>query len=82
MHNFTTYIFNLDFFMSDLIRIIVELLFSIGALFIFFYTLFSYYKSEGYSKKEIWKKILLRIFLFVILFSTTLFIYICYLYEQ
>ncbi len=68
--------------MNDLIRIIVELLFSIGALFIFFCTLFSYYKSKGYSKKEIWKKILLRIFLFVILFSMTFFIYIRYLYEK
>ncbi len=68
--------------MNDLIRIIVELLFSIGALFIFFYTLFSYYKSKGYSKTEIWKKILLRIFLLVILFSMTFFIYICYFYKQ
>ncbi|VEJ45089.1 Uncharacterised protein [Bartonella vinsonii] len=41
--------------MNELIRIIVELLFSIGALFIFFYTLFSYYKSKGYSNKEIVK---------------------------
>ncbi|GAA5103574.1 hypothetical protein GCM10023261_00860 [Bartonella jaculi] len=68
--------------MNDLIRIIVELLFSIGALFMFFYTLFSYYKSKGYNRKEIWKKILLRIFLFVILFSITFFIYIRYFYEQ
>ncbi len=43
--------------MNELISIIVELLFSIGALFIFFYTLFSCYKSKGYSKKEIVKKI-------------------------
>ncbi len=68
--------------MNELISIIVELLFSIGALVIFFYTLFSYYKSKGYSKKEIWKKILLRIFLFVILFFITFFIYIRYFYEQ
>ncbi len=67
--------------MIDIIIIIVELLFSIGALFIFFYTLFSYYKSKGYSKKEIWKKILLRIFLFIILFSIIFFIYIRYFYE-
>ncbi len=71
--------------MNDLIRIIVELLFSIGALFIFFYTLFSYYKSKGYSKKEIWKKMLLSTFLFiifVILLSITVFICIRYLYEK
>ncbi len=71
--------------MNDLIRIIVELLFSIGALFVFFYTLFSYYKSKGYNRKEIWKKILLRIFLFVIfiiLLSITFFICIRYLYEK
>ncbi len=68
--------------MNEIISIIVELLFSIGALFIFFYTLFSYYKSKGYSKKEVWKKILLIIFLFVILFSIIFFIYIRYFYEQ
>ncbi len=37
--------------MSDLIPIIIKLLFSIGALFIFFYTLFLQYKSKGYSNK-------------------------------
>lgn len=75
--------------MNGLIPIIVELLFSIGALFIFFYTLFSYYKSEGYSKKEIWKKILLSTFWFIIfvilltiIVSIIFFICIRYFYEQ
>ncbi len=71
--------------MNEIISIIVELLFSIGALFIFFYTLFSYYKSKGYSNKEIVKKMLLSTFLFiifVILLSITVFICIRYLYEK
>ncbi len=42
--------------MSDLIRIIAELLSSTSALFIFFYATFLHYKSKGYSNKEIWKK--------------------------
>ncbi len=66
--------------MNELISIIVELLFSIGALVIFFYTLFSYYKSKGYSKKEIWKKILLRIFFFLyIIFYNIFYLYTLFL---
>ncbi len=71
--------------MNELISIIIELLFSIGALFIFFYTLFSYYKYKGYSNKEIVKKMLLSTFLFIIfiiLLSITFFICIRYLYEK
>ncbi len=71
--------------MNELISIIVELLFSIGALFIFFYTLFSYYKSKSYSNKEIVKKMFLSTFFFIIfaiLLSITVFICIRYLYEK
>ncbi len=71
--------------MSDIIRIIAELLSSTCAFFIFFYTMFLRYKFKGYSNKEIVKKMLLSTFLFiifVILLSITVFICIRYLYEK
>ncbi len=37
--------------MSDIIRIIAELLSSTCALFIFFYAMFLRYKFKGYSNK-------------------------------
>ncbi len=42
--------------MSDIIRIIAELLSSTCAFFIFFYAMFLQYKFKGYSNKEIVKK--------------------------
>ncbi len=71
--------------MSDIIRIIAELLSSTCFLFIFFYAMFLQYKFKGYSNKEIVKKMFLSTFLFiifVILLSITVFICIRYLYEK
>ncbi len=73
------------FFMSDIISIIAELLYSTCAFFIFFYAMFLRYKFKCYSNKEIVKKMLLSTFLFiifVILLSITVFICIRYLYEK
>ncbi|GAA4660184.1 hypothetical protein GCM10023262_04920 [Bartonella pachyuromydis] len=61
--------------MSDLIRIIVELLFSIGALFIFFYTLFLHYRYKGYSKKEIIKNFVKNILVHYIIFYDIFYLY-------